>query len=185
MIFVRLVAHINHNWGLFVFQRPFSFITGMLVITVVSLDIGSVELVVPGGFLGNFLDELSEIDLKDYAREMDYKKVIRNDDGTYTLIMTKKRQKERLSEIAEIIDEHITEYTESDDYPYIESIDHADDYSFVTIIVNKAIYDQYIFDFTHIMLGTLAEVYQSFSTNPKNVQVIVQDFSTGEVLVEK
>jgi hypothetical protein len=30
MIFVRLVAHINHNWGLFVFQRPFSFITGML-----------------------------------------------------------------------------------------------------------------------------------------------------------
>jgi len=31
MIFVRLLAHINHNWGLLVFQRPFSFITGMLV----------------------------------------------------------------------------------------------------------------------------------------------------------
>ncbi|MGM0689046.1 MAG: hypothetical protein ACQESO_05625, partial [Bacillota bacterium] len=30
MIFVRMQAHINHNWGLFIFQRPFSFITGML-----------------------------------------------------------------------------------------------------------------------------------------------------------
>jgi len=34
MIFVRLVAHINHNWGLFIFQRPFLFITGMLVLKI-------------------------------------------------------------------------------------------------------------------------------------------------------
>jgi len=30
MIFVRLVAHINHNWRLLFFQRSFSRITGML-----------------------------------------------------------------------------------------------------------------------------------------------------------
>jgi hypothetical protein len=31
MIFVRMQAHINHNWGLFIFQRTPSLITGMLV----------------------------------------------------------------------------------------------------------------------------------------------------------
>jgi hypothetical protein len=31
MVFVRLLAHINHNWGLLIFQRPFSFFTGMLI----------------------------------------------------------------------------------------------------------------------------------------------------------
>jgi hypothetical protein len=30
MVFVRQLAHINHNWRLFIFQRAFSFITGML-----------------------------------------------------------------------------------------------------------------------------------------------------------
>jgi len=30
MIFVRVVAHINHTWRLFIFQRAFSLITGML-----------------------------------------------------------------------------------------------------------------------------------------------------------
>jgi hypothetical protein len=28
---VRMQAHINHNWGLFIFQRTPSLITGMLV----------------------------------------------------------------------------------------------------------------------------------------------------------
>jgi hypothetical protein len=30
MVFVRLVAHINHNWRLLNYQRAFSLITGML-----------------------------------------------------------------------------------------------------------------------------------------------------------
>jgi penicillin G amidase len=38
MVFVRLVAHINHNWRLLNYQRAFSLITGMLDIISKAID---------------------------------------------------------------------------------------------------------------------------------------------------
>lgn len=135
----------------------------------------TVEITVPAGYHEGYDDH----DLREHARELNYRGAVRNEDGTVTITMTKRRHRDRLKELSNMIEDYFTDLVETPDAPYIKGISQKNNYSQITIEVERNGYESQLFDGTHFAVAMLGILYQNYKENPQDVNVIVKDIETG------
>ncbi len=149
------------------------------LIALINSTVNTVDITLPA----SWYEDDSDLDLRELAREAQYKKVVRNADGSVTITMSKKKHREKLNELATLIDEAFADLIEAPQTPYIKSIRQSNNYATITIDVEKEGYENEFFELTHLMLAMLASMYQRFTADPQPINIIIQDIDTGEVLL--
>ena len=123
-----------------------------------------------------------EIDLEAYKSENGISAAEQNPDGSITVTMTKKQHTELLGEIKSNAEESFSELIESDSTPYVKSIQHTDNFKTITVQVDRAGYEEALFDLTPFIVGISGSMYQVFVGDEPHVEVVVYDAATGDVI---
>lgn len=141
-------------------------------------DLLSVEITLPASFFEG--EDLSVFDFDAYVQEQGFISANANDDGSVTATMTKRRYKELVAETRASIEEGFASFI-GPDTPYIKDITHNDDFTQVTMSVNRAEYEN-AFDFTPFAIGIVVALYQQIAQIDYYVEVSVVDADTGDLI---
>ncbi len=125
--------------------------------------------------------DMSTFDADAYADEQGFISAKVNEDGSITVTMTKSKHKELLNEMASSMDANFAEFANGEDTPYIKEITHNNDFTAVTMKVDKAAYEN-AFDFTPLAIGMSVAMYQAFTETEYHVEITVVDVATGETI---
>ena len=126
-------------------------------------------------------EDMEAFDTDAYVEEQGFISAKVNDDGSVTVTMTNKRYNEVLAETASSIETAFSELVEAEDTPYIKGFSHNDDFTEVTMKVDKAAYEK-AFDLTPLVVSILVVYYHSLAEIDFHVTVTVMDNDTGEVI---
>lgn len=142
----------------------------------VDKNILTVDITLPAEIAG----DLADFNEDEYLSQNDGMKAAKvNEDGSLTITMTKAKHKEMLEETRKNIDESLGELIEGENTPYIKNIDYSNDYREVIIEVVKEEYEN-AFDFTPLVVGFSACLYQSIAGIDLNTTIVINDIATGE-----
>ena len=140
----------------------------------------SVEVTLPASLV-----EDSEITLDEEAQNAGVKEIIKNDDGSVTMKMSKDAHKKLLDEIKTGINESIDEIlSEKENYPSFESITYDDDVTTFTVSVDASAYGGFQ-SFAALALYIEGNYYQALNAVPEDqLKTIVNfvDRDTGEII---
>ena len=125
--------------------------------------------------------DMAAFDADAYANEQEFISAKVNEDGSVTVSMTKGKHSELLDEMAASLDSAFAEFVNSEDTPYIKEITHNDDFTTVTMKVDKAAYES-AFDFTPFAIGVSVAMYQAFTENEYRVEINIVDVATGDTI---
>lgn len=139
----------------------------------------SVEITLPSSLFSK--EDMTTFDADAYADEQGFTSAKVNEDGSVTVTMSKAKHKEMLDEMAASLDTSFAEYINSEDTPYIKEITHNDDFTAVTMKVDRAAYEK-AFDFTALAIGMSVSFYQAFIEIEYHVEITVVDVSTEETI---
>ncbi|MBR2048313.1 MAG: zinc ribbon domain-containing protein [Oscillospiraceae bacterium] len=139
----------------------------------------TVEITLPGSMFEN--EDMTTFDPEIYAEENNFLSAKINEDGSVTIKMTRSRHNELLKEMSDSLDASFAELIEGEDTPYIKEITHNDDFSVVTIRVDRAAYEN-SWDFTPLTVSISAMFYQAFLDMDYHVEIIILDVDTGDVI---
>lgn len=137
----------------------------------------SVEITLPASIFES--EDMSAFDADAYADEQGFTSAKVNKDGSVTVTMTKAKHKELLDEMSASLDKDFQEFVNGEDTPYIKEITHNDDFTTVTMKVDKAAYKN-AFDFTPFAIALSVSFYQAFTETEYHVVVSIVDATTGE-----
>lgn len=137
----------------------------------------TVEITLPASFFES--DE--DFDADTYAQEQGFSSAKVNDDGSVTVTMTKGKYKEMLQEMSDSLDESFAELVGAEDTPYIKEITHNDDFSSVTVKVDREAYEN-AFDMTPFVIGLSTMFYQAFLEMEYRCEISIVDAATGSVI---
>jgi len=143
----------------------------------------NVEITLPATF---FEDE-EDLNSTMADAEKEGIEVTKNNDGSLTYKMSKKKHKEMLAEMETELADTIDEMKNGEDYPSIQDITYNDSFSEFTMIVDKESYDNSFDAFATFGLGFSGMYYQLFSgVDPENyeVKIRVEDAATKETIDE-
>ncbi len=124
-------------------------------------------------------EDMSTFDADTYADEQGFVSAKVNEDGSVTVTMAKAKYNALLKEMADSLDTAFAEFVNSEDTPYIKEITHNDDFTEVTMKVDRAAYEN-AFDFTTFAIGLSVSVYQVFTETESHVDIMLVDADTGE-----
>ena len=116
-----------------------------------------------------------------YAEEQGFLSAVQNEDGTVTIKMTKAKYQEELDEMENSLEEDFSELVKGEDTPYIEEITHNDNFSLVTVKVDREGYENAM-DMTSFAIGLSVSFYQMFLEMEYRCQVDIVDSANGEVI---
>ncbi|WP_428912354.1 hypothetical protein [Niallia sp. Krafla_26] len=142
----------------------------------------NVEVTLPASFF-----EGQDIDTVIAEMEKEDIKITKNDDGSLTYKMSKRKHKEMMKDIGTSIDEGIEEMKSSEEYPSIKDITHNKDFTEFTLVVDKAAFENSFDGFAVLGLGLQGSMYQLFNgADPENYRVTIstKDEATQEVFSE-
>lgn len=125
--------------------------------------------------------DMSAFDADAYADEQGFLSAKVNEDGSITVTMTKAKHTEMLDEMATSLDTTFAEFVNGEDTAYIKEITHNDDFTTVTMKVDKAAYEN-AFDFTPLAIGMSVAMYQAFTETEYHVEISIVDAATGETI---
>ena len=128
-----------------------------------------------------FFEDDEDFDPEIYKEEQGFKDATVNDDGSVTVVMSKRQHDEILFEMKSDINESFQELIEAEDTPYIISITSTEGYETVFMDVDRAGYES-TWDFTPLIIGISALMYQQVDGTELHCEVIVRDVETGEIL---
>lgn len=137
----------------------------------------TVEITIPSAMFSD--EDMSNFDADAYASEEGFLSAKVNDDGSVTATMTKSKHAELLAELTKSMEDSLAEYVESESTPYIKEITHNDDFTEVSMKVNREAYESTI-DFTALGIGILVAIYQAFTETEYHVDIHIVDVATGE-----
>lgn len=142
----------------------------------------TVELTIPAEFL-EMIDEDFDYTLTEENKENGFTDIKKNEDGsaTYTIKKSdyKKLKKELQATTKESLDELVTEGS----FPSLERIEYNDDFSEITIFVDKDSYENSFDSLAVTTCGLCSLMYQIFDIDAENVcEVTVKDSSTDKVI---
>ena len=126
--------------------------------------------------------DMSTFDPNAYAEEEGFKKATLNDDGSITVTMSKSKHKELLDEMTAQLENTFSKMIGSADSPYIKEITHTENFSSITAKVTRAEYEAVPINFTPFTLGMSGMMYRAFTGDAVQVEVIIQDANTGDVI---
>lgn len=118
------------------------------------------------------------------AKEKGVKEVIVNDDGSITYKMTKSAHNDIMQDLHNSFEEMAEELTTSGDFVSIKNIEYKKDFSSITLVVDKSVYENSLDGFAVFGLGIAAMYYQLFDgVQPEKINVLInlKDTNTGEV----
>lgn len=137
----------------------------------------TVDITIPA----SYLDAESEIDEDAYAQENGYLAAHKNADGSVTVTMTKARHQELIRELTASIEEAYAGIVEDEATSYVKEISHNDDFTNVTIKVDRAAYES-TWDFTVLTVGLSVGLIQAFMDMEAHAELLVVDVDTGETI---
>lgn len=112
----------------------------------------------------------------------------KNEDGTYTYIMSKKKHDKMMEEFKSNITDSIKEIKSSENYMSIKDISHNPSYSEFTMVVDREAYENSMegfASFTLGMTGLMYQLYDGVNEEDYHVKVTVKDQKTKEIFAEK
>lgn len=139
----------------------------------------SVDITLPASMFEG--QDMSSFDADAYADEQGFSSAKVNEDGSITVTMSKAKHKELLDEMATSLDTTFAEFVNGEDTAYIKEITHNDDFTTVTMKVDKAAYEN-AFDFTPLAIGMSVAMYQAFTETEYHVEISIVDAATGETI---
>lgn len=125
--------------------------------------------------------DMATFDADAYANEQGFSSAKVNADGSVTVTMTKGKHNELLTEMAASLDSAFAEFVNAEDTPYIKEISHNDDFTAVTMKVDKAAYENAL-DFTPFVIGISVAMYQAFVETEYHVDITIVDAATGDTI---
>ncbi len=150
-----------------------------VLIALINSTVNTVDITLPAVWY----EDYNDLELQELARKEKYKNIVRNVNGSVTITMSKSKHREKLDEMAKIVDDAFAGLIEAPETPYVKNIKQANNYTLVTIEVDSEEYEKEFFELTHLMVFMAASIYQNFTISPQPVAVIVQDTNTGKVLL--
>ena len=139
----------------------------------------TVEITLPASMFED--QDMATFDADAYANEQGFISAKVNEDGSVTVTMTKSKHKELLAKMADSMDSSFAEFVNAEDTPYIKEISHNDDFTAVTMKVDKAAYEN-AFDFTPFVIGVSVAMYQAFIETEYHVDITIVDAATGDTI---
>ena len=138
----------------------------------------TVEITLPASWYEG--EDMSTFDADAYAQEHGYISAIKNDDGSITVKMTKAQYNELLDKTRESLETTFNSFVGSDT-PYIKDVSHNEDFTEVTVYVNRAEYEN-AFDFTPLAISLSVALYQQVAQIEYRVEVSIVDADTGDLI---
>lgn len=139
----------------------------------------SVDITLPASMFEG--QDMTTFDADAYANEQGFSAAKVNEDGSITVTMSKTKHKELLEEMAISLETNFAEFVNGENTPYIKEISHNDDFTAVTMKVDKAAYES-AFDFTPLAIGMSVAMYQAFIETEYHVEISIVDVATGETI---
>lgn len=139
----------------------------------------TVEITLPASLFEG--EDMASFDTDAYVKEQGLISATVNTDNSVTVTMTKSRHKELLDEMTTSLDTTFAEFVNGEDTAYIKEITHNDDFTAVTMKVDKAAYEN-AFDFTPLAIGLSVAMYQAFTETEYHVEISIVDVATGEAI---
>lgn len=136
----------------------------------------SVDITLPASLFAG--EDMTKFDADAYASEQGFKSAKVNEDGSVTVTMTKAKHKELLKEMADSLDATFKEFVNGENTPYIKDITHNENFTAVTMKVDKEAYEN-AFDFTPLAIGMSVAMYQAFTETEYHVEISIVDAATG------
>jgi hypothetical protein len=124
---------------------------------------------------------MTDFDPDTYASEQGFKKVVVNEDGSVSITMSKSKHDELMTEMKTNLDNSFNELIGADDTPYIKAVTSSDEYTTVTVDVDKSGYESTL-DMTPLTIGISAMMYQQYDGAELHCEVIIRDGDSGETL---
>lgn len=140
----------------------------------------TVDITLPASMFAE--EDMTAFDAEAYANEQGFIKAVLNSDGSVTVTMTKSKHKELLKEMTTSLEESFGELVEAESTPYIKEITHNDDFSAVTVKVDRAGYENAFLDMTPFIVGMSAIIYQAFLDMEPVCVITITDANTGDTL---
>lgn len=137
----------------------------------------TVDITLPASFFQD--QDMSTFDTEAYVKENGFIAAKVNEDQSLTVTMTKGKHQDLLNEMSASIKTSLAEYVESEDTPYIKEITHNDDFTVVTMKVDRAAYES-AFDMMPFVIAMSAGMYQMFLEMDSHVEINIVDVATGE-----
>ena len=137
----------------------------------------TVDITLPASFFGD--KDMSTFDADAYADENGYLSAKLNEDNSVTVKMTQLKYTALLNETAASLETSFAEFIEAEDTPYIKGITHNDDFTTITIEVDRAAYES-AFDFSALSVSLAASLYQAIAGVEFHVDVVYVDAASGE-----
>ena len=137
----------------------------------------TVEITLPSSFFQG--EDMATFDTDAYVKENGFIAAKVNEDQSLTVTMTKGKHQDLLNEMSASIETSLAEYVESEDTPYIKEITHNDDFTVVTMKVDRAAYES-AFDMMPFVIAMSAGMYQMFLEMESHVEINIVDVATGE-----
>ena len=139
----------------------------------------SVEIILPASLFED--EDMTNFDANSYANEQGFSSATLNTDGSVTVTMTKAKHKELLKETADSLENVFLGFVNGEGTSYIKDISHNDNFTTVTMKVDKAAYEN-AFDLTPIAIYLSVSMYQALTEVECHVDVCIVDVDTGETI---
>ena len=139
----------------------------------------TVEITFPASFFEG--TDMSTFDADAYAKEQGFISAKVNDDDSLVVTMSKKKHAELLAETATALDTNFATLIEAEDTPYIKEITHNDDFTLVTMKVDRDAYENAL-DFTPFIIGMSVSYYQMLLDMEYRVEIVTVDTATGDTI---
>ncbi len=139
----------------------------------------TVDIKLPASLFAD--EDMTKFDADAYAIEQGFKSAKVNEDGSVTVTMTKAKHKELLKEMADSLDANFKEFVNGENTSYIKEITHNENFTTVTMKVDKAAYEN-AFDFTPLAIGMSVAMYQAFIETEYHVEISIVDAATGAAI---
>lgn len=137
----------------------------------------TVDITLPASLFEN--QDMATFDTEAYTKEQGFIATKVNEDGSVTVTLTKGRHKELLEEMAASLETAFAEFVGGESTQYIKEITHNDDFTEVTMKVDRAAYEN-AFDFTPFAIALSVAMYQAFTETEFHVDINVVDVTTGD-----
>ena len=139
----------------------------------------TVDITFPASFFEG--TDMSTFDTDAYVKEQGFISAKINDDGSMIVTMSKSKHKELMDEMVTTLETNFAELVEAEDTPYIKEITHNDDFSLVTVKVDRKAYEN-AFDLTPFIIGLSVSSYQMFLDMEYHVEIVMVDVDTGDTI---
>ena len=140
----------------------------------------TIEINLPASMFAD--EDMTTFDAEAYANEQGFTKASLNSDGSVTVTMTKSKYTELLNEMTDSLEATFAELIEAESTPYIKEITHNEDFSTVTVKVEREGYESALFEMTPLLIGMSVMVYQAFLDMEAICVINIVDIANGETI---